>query len=130
MFAELVVGWILAMIARTPCEGTGYGNDTCEQYIKPYVEWVFEDHPVTTPEAAVQVAWCESRWNPDGRNPSSTASGLYQYLRGTWRWETDYWGWAAVSDPSNRFDPVLATQLTYRVVERDGGWRQWACRPR
>ena len=125
MFAELVVAWILMMNARTPCET----SEQCETYIRPYVEFVFDDHPVTTADAAVQVAWCESRWKPWARNRHSTATGLFQYLYGTWHAEAHYWGWDELSDPSHRLDPVLMTNLTYKVVERDNGWRQWQCKP-
>jgi hypothetical protein len=124
MFFHLVVAWVLSMAAAQPCETT----EQCEQQIRPYIEFVFEDHPYTTPEEAVQVAWCESRFLPTARNGHSSAGGVFQYLWGTWEWESFYWGFPR--DPNNRFDPVLAIDLTYRVVERDRGWRQWACKPR
>ena len=33
---------------------------------------------------AVAIAWSESRLNPYAKNPDSTASGIFQFLRGTW----------------------------------------------
>lgn len=122
---ELVVAWVLSLLARQPCDNF----TTCQEQIRPYVEFVFADHPVVSPDEAIEVITCESNFKPTARNPNSTAGGIFQYLKGTWRWESEYWGWNIVSDPAHRFDPVLATQLTYRVVERDNGWRQWQCKP-
>lgn len=31
-----------------------------------------------------RIIWCESRWYPDAENNNSTASGLAQFLDGTW----------------------------------------------
>lgn len=39
----------------------------------------------TPDEVWAQVAGCESGGNPTAQNPTSTASGLYQILDGTWR---------------------------------------------
>lgn len=38
--------------------------------------------------ASHEVAKCESGLNPDAHNPTSSASGLFQFLDGTWRWVT------------------------------------------
>lgn len=35
-------------------------------------------------EEGVKVAWCESRFDHLAKNPNSTASGLFQFLNGTW----------------------------------------------
>ncbi len=123
MLGELVVAWVLAMTARQPCDTF----EECQANIRPYIEFVFDGHPVTSPDAAVEVAMCESSLKPTARNPESTAGGVFQYLWGTWRWEAEYWGFPV--DPVHRFDPVLATVMTWRVVERDGGWKQWQCKP-
>lgn len=37
------------------------------------------------PSLAVRVAECESGVNPEAKNPTSTATGLYQFLESTWR---------------------------------------------
>ena len=36
------------------------------------------------PERALEIAECESRFNPKASNPESTAKGVYQFLDGTW----------------------------------------------
>lgn len=45
----------------------------------PLIRRTFPDWP-----DAVGVAWRESRCQPDAQNPSSSAAGLFQILRGTW----------------------------------------------
>ena len=45
---------------------------------------------------AVEVAWCESRFIVDAKNPASTASGYFQLLRPWTKDPQDYgqvWGW-------------------------------------
>ena len=36
------------------------------------------------PQEAIQIARCESQFDPQAKNPRSTAQGLYQFLAGTW----------------------------------------------
>ena len=38
------------------------------------------------PETAIRIAYCESRFDPMAKNKSSSATGLYQFTRGTWLW--------------------------------------------
>lgn len=32
------------------------------------------------------VASCESAWEPSAKNPGSSATGLFQFIDGTWEW--------------------------------------------
>lgn len=125
--------WVLSLIARQPCDT----SEQCEAQIRPLVEHVFTHHhelnngqPITTPDHAGNIIQCESTWKPTARNPTSTAGGLFQFLAGTWHAEAHRSGWPhPAADPANRFDPVLSVKLAADVVARDGGWRQWQCRP-
>ncbi len=59
------------------------------------------------------VAWCESRLDPFATN--GRYHGLFQL------------GWAPFGlDP---FDPVANALSAALTVRRDGGWRQWECKP-
>lgn len=73
------------------------------------------------------VAWCESKHYALAQNPSSTASGLFQFLDSTW-WGS--WGAQPFAQMGfSVFDPVANALAAARVVVRDGGWGQWACKP-
>lgn len=82
-------------------------------------------------QRAIHVTACESSFDPYARNRHSTATGILQYLAGAWRRETAYW-----NQRGHRFDTQLDARyridevfrLTSLVVERDGSWRQWACK--
>lgn len=38
------------------------------------------------PALASIIIFCESSWNPEAKNPHSTAKGLFQFTDGTWKW--------------------------------------------
>jgi hypothetical protein len=69
------------------------------------------------------VAWCESRHTPGPSSwtPPFGASGLFQFLPGTWR--SYKFGRFSVWSP---YANALAAAY---VVSEDGGWRQWVCKP-
>lgn len=59
--------------------------------------------------AAFNIMWCESKGNPNARNPHSTATGLFQILGG----------------PT---DPAANVKLAYQMYSKRG-WQPWVCRP-
>lgn len=71
-----------------------------------------------SPSAMIAVAQCESSFNPNAVNPSSGASGLFQFLPSTWR-TTPYAN-------SNIFDPYASANAAGWMwsVGRRG---EWAC---
>ena len=72
--------------------------------------------------AALAVASCESGLNPGAVNPSSDASGVFQFLPSTWA-TTSYAGYS----PFNAWANV---QAAHQVFMRDGySWREWVCQP-
>lgn len=42
----------------------------------------FKINPIT----ALSIAACESSFNPLAKNPNSSASGIFQWTLGTWKW--------------------------------------------
>jgi peptidoglycan hydrolase CwlO-like protein len=68
---------------------------------------------------ALRVAKCESNYNPYAVNPSSGASGLFQFLPSTWRGSP----YAAQSV----FDPVANAQAAEWLYNRSGPG-QWSCK--
>ena len=64
---------------------------------------------------------CESHKNPRAKNRHSTASGLFQFLDSTW---------ARAGVPGfSPFDPYASALAAARLVVKDGGWREWSCKP-
>ena len=69
-------------------------------------------------DRALRVIWCESRGDPLAKNPTSTASGLWQFLRAWWAGE---WGY-----PFDPFDPTASTKRAAELVYGPGqGWDHW-----
>ena len=72
-------------------------------------------------DEALAIIWCESRGDPTARNPVSSASGLWQFLRGWWsgKW-SDMVG---VFDPR---DPVAAMRAAAIVSKNGTDWGDWS----
>jgi soluble lytic murein transglycosylase-like protein len=66
----------------------------------------------------MNVAYCESRYHPNSVNSSSGASGLFQFMPGTWGGTP----WASQSP----FDPVANAQAAAWLYNRYGPGR-WTC---
>ena len=67
---------------------------------------------------AINVAYCESRYHPNSVNSDSGASGLFQFMPGTWGGTP----WASQSP----FDPVANAQAAAWLYSRYGPGR-WTC---
>ena len=65
-------------------------------------------------EWATAVAWCESNFDASAKNPTSTASGLFQVMRGWWSGE---WSSYPAFDP---FDPVENTRFAAWLLYNSG----------
>jgi hypothetical protein len=75
------------------------------------------------PTQLLRVAWCESRYNPAAYNPSSGASGLFQFMPRTWSANSVRAGYGGVSV----FDAVAnANTAAYMFSVGQAG--QWSCK--
>lgn len=75
--------------------------DTEEEEDEPEVASVSsESDSIELPSIFEDIIWCESRGNPQGLNPVSSASGLFQFIDGTWEyvWE----GYIGEAPPTER----------------------------
>lgn len=70
-------------------------------------------------QGLINIAWCESRHVPNATNSQSSASGLFQIIKGTWESNSDY-PW------SERYDPTANTQTAIKIYQRRGlqPWEQ------
>jgi regulator of protease activity HflC (stomatin/prohibitin superfamily) len=88
----------------------------------PYIAKIINDAFGPLGPAAVQwainVAYCESRYHPNSVNSESGASGLFQFMPGTWGGTP----WASQSP----FDPVANAQAAAWLYNRYGPGR-WTC---
>lgn len=102
----------------------GYNSD-------PYVECAIADaaNAYNLPvDDLATVAWCESRHDPDARNPHSTATGLFQFLTGTWEWVRELGAPHAHEDRTHaRANAFTAAWLIARP--NLGGISHWVCQP-
>lgn len=75
---------------------------------------------------ACRVLVCESQGNPNAKNPRSTASGLAQFLDGTWRRARTMVPGAERYSRAMHAPP--ATQIAvYGAWWRATSWSQWEC---
>lgn len=94
----------------------GESSSAVERW-RPLVEKHFPPGMVAK---ALRVMFCESRGNPDARNPSSDASGLFQHLPRFWPQRSQAAGFAGASI----FDPEANIATAAFLATRDG-WRHW-----
>ena len=66
------------------------------------------------------IAACESDFNRLAKNPHSTASGVLQFLRGTWSWVAGVTGYTDVWSMDDQAQNGV-------WLARAAGWSQWEC---
>lgn len=69
---------------------------------------------------ALAIIQCESRGDPTATNPVSSASGLWQFLRG---WYTGRW--SSVVGSFNPFNPVASMRAAAIVSHNGTDWGDW-----
>jgi len=80
------------------------------------IEYVFGDQA----ELAKRVAFCESSMNPKATHKDSSATGLFQILRGTYR------QFKCSGDPLNYVDNIRCAKKIYDHYDSfgtSGGWK-------
>jgi len=73
-------------------------------------------------EVMVRIIQCESGGNPAAKNPTSTASGLGQFLDSTWNANAPRLGYAATRAESFRVTPAARVMA---LVLSEQGTRPW-----
>lgn len=85
-----------------------------------FPEWAVGD--------ALSVMSCESRGNPNAKNPTSSAAGLFQFIRSTWDWVAPNVG-AGSYDSGAVYDPASNVAAAHWLWSSTGGWSHWVCQP-
>ena len=70
----------------------------------------------------MRVLWCESRGDPDAKNPESGASGLMQHIPSYWPDRAT----AAGFHKASPFDPIANIYASVWLLDL-GGWSHWEC---
>jgi hypothetical protein len=76
-------------------------------------------------QAARQVFWCESSYNPWARNPYSGALGVPQFLPS---WVPYFHDRGLNITGGHWFEQLMAAHVLFRASHFT--WRQWSCQPR
>lgn len=94
-------------------------------FIQEVENWrtVVEVHFGANTDRALAVMQCESRGNADAKNPTSTASGLFQFLRSTWKNVT------GMDNHNGVFDGARNIEAASILSKGGTDWRAWVCRP-
>lgn len=71
-------------------------------------------------ETMLAIAKCESGLNPSAKNRTSSASGVFQIIKGTWEANTE-------ADWSERFDARTNIDTAYTIWSRSGTG-PWECK--
>lgn len=102
--------------------------------LKPAVErWrplVSSYFPAEWVEPALRIVQCESLGDPEAYNPYSGASGLFQFLPGTWAVISPKagFGGASVFDPEANIGTAAWLASYYQNLGRSP-WTPWYCTP-
>lgn len=89
---------------------------------------IVEHFPEERQGEAVRVARCESGFDPEARNPRSSATGLWQFINRTHRWVSSFIGAFDRTDVWESTE-AAAWLVDYTVrVERRSPFAHWECR--
>ena len=81
----------------------------------------FAEKQGVDPQLALAIAQCESGLTPSAKNRHSSASGVFQFIKGTWKDTTKRLGWHGEVDV---FDGHLNVIAGIYVLREDGT-RPW-----
>lgn len=95
----------------------------------PLVERYF---PAERVEEAMQVMRCESNGRPDAVNPTSDATGLFQFKAATWAWASvgaGFGGSSRLEPEANIASAAWLLDYSIRTDHPAGAWGHWECKP-
>ena len=87
---------------------------------RPVVDMYFPEDRV---DWALRIMECESKGKPDAKNPTSSASGLFQHLARLWPPRAEAAGFA----DADVFDPFANIAVAAWLLE-NGGPSHWVCK--
>jgi hypothetical protein len=106
------------------------GNAPLKPAVEQWRSLVASYFPSALVEPALRIMQCESLGDPNAYNPYSGASGLFQFLPGTWAVIAPKAGFAGISpfDPEANIATAAWLAAYYQSLGRDP-WTPWYCTP-
>ncbi|MCP3998243.1 MAG: lytic transglycosylase domain-containing protein [bacterium] len=96
-------------------------------------EWrslVSQFFPAERVDEALRVMRCESLGDPLAYNSSSGASGLFQFIPGTWGWASPHAGYTGASPFDPEANVATAAWLVQTSIDQGkSAWIHWSCKP-
>lgn len=96
-------------------------------------EWrslVSQFFPESLVDEALSVISCESHGDPLAYNVYSGASGLFQFIPGTWAWASPNAGFSGASPFEPEANVGTAAWLVQRSIDQgNDAWSHWSCKP-
>lgn len=80
----------------------------------------WQDRHVRWDAARRAIIRCESGGDPQAKNPRSTASGVFQFLDGTWTWVT------GLPAPARAHPPAVQHRAFWALWDKGAGASHWA----
>jgi len=78
-------------------------------------------------EWGLRIMQCESKGDPNAKNPESTAAGLFQFLKGTWNWVAVEQLGFSTYESGAVYDPELNVRAAAWLLA-NGGTSHWTCK--
>lgn len=100
--------------------------------VEPWRPLVQQYFPADLVDEALRVMRCESGGNPDAVHPESDATGLFQFLAGTWAFASIQAGFRGASRFDAEANVASAAWLvdsSIRTGHPGGAWGHWVCQP-
>ncbi len=109
-------------VRPTPVTSEAIYEPEVERWRATVVEALQEYGLEEEEETFMRVLWCESRGDPDAKNPESGASGLMQHIPSYWPDRAT----AAGFHKASPFDPIANIYASVWLLDV-GGWSHWEC---
>ena len=113
-----------AFFAPRKAEAKSIAVEKTTKTPKSEVEGLIRKHFGEHAEKAIKVAKCESGLNPNAKNKHSTASGVFQIIKGTWIGNRKAMG--LDTDLSLRFNAEENIK-TAKYIYDHRNWQPWEC---
>jgi len=77
---------------------------------------------------ALRIVGCESAFDPYANNPSTDASGIYQFKPQTWLWVCQEAGVDCSLNARYDAESNIRAGAYLALKKRGGGWHHWECK--